>query len=312
MSGQNRSDQYYHSSLYYDSISAIPGPVSDVFEQYSGIPKDKQLDHVVSVRNSAYKTHPYPCLGRFRFLELELSHHPLYESYVVPTLKRPTSAGKKPLIFLDLGTCLGQDLRKLIYDGASPSQLYGSDIEQSFIDTGYEMFLDENKMPRDHFLCPADVFQDPAETKLSVLKDQVDLLNVSAVFHLFDKEKQIDVARCCMRLLRKDPGARSLVLGAHVGNIHATETTRYSGRKFRHNEKTWKELWEEVCQEAEFRDKVQKLEVKCSLNAENWTPTISQVSNGKTSDGEASKGRWTGADIEEGFRWMRFEVWVTF
>lgn len=309
------SGNQYPSSLYYDRITAIPGPISDVFEQYSGIGKDKQLEHVKQVRDSAYTTHPYPCLGRFRFLELELSRHDLYQSYVVPTLKETIPEGKEPPIFLDLGTCLGQDVRKLIYDGVPPSRLYGSDIEQNFIDTGYNMFLDEDKLPRDHFLCPADVFEDPTENKLGILKDKVNILNASAVFHLFDQARQIDVARCCMRLLSKTPGSRSLVLGSHVGNINPVETGVYAGgKKFRHNEKTWKELWEAICKEPEFCNKVQKLEVKSSLDSQNWMSQVikAAVPDGRASQGETTAPRKDGADIEQGFRWMRFEVWITF
>lgn len=288
--------------LYYERISSIPGPISEVFEQYSGIAKSEQVDHVISVRDRAYTTHQYPCLGRFRFLELELSRHHLYRSYVVPTLTRATGKEEVPPIFLDLGTCLGQDLRKLVFDGVPPSRLYGSDIEQTFIDTGYEMFLDEGKMPRDRFLCPADVFDDPAKSKFSTLTARVDILNASAVFHLFDEAKQIDVARCCMRLLRKDPGSTSLVLGAHVGSAKARETLRHSGGKFRHDENTWEALWKQVCQEQEFCDRVKDLKVKSSTKQENWTPT----------DSQALKEGKDGANIEEGFRWMRFEVWISF
>lgn len=307
MAAPSKSDAHYHSVMYYDHISTIPDPISDLFEQYSGINKSEQLQHVKAVRDQAYTTHAYPCLGRFRFLELELSQHPLYQSHVVPALKRSVPDGEVNPNFLDLGTCLGQDVRKLAFDGVPASRLYGSDIEQSFIDTGYEMFLDQDKLPRDHFLCPGDVFQNPRENALSILQDRVDILNASAVFHLFDKAKQIDVARCCMRLLRKTQGSRSLVLGGHVGNTQAIETERHSGKKFRHNETTWKQLWEDVCKEPEFRDKVQKLEVESSLQSANWTPSVSQIPN----EGSAP-ARKDGADIEEGFRWMRWQVWITF
>lgn len=294
-----------NTELYYERASSVPGPVSELLEQYSGIQKDEQLEHIISVRNRAYTAHQYPCLGRFRFLELELSAHYLYNSYVVPTLKQSIPEGEREPIFLDLGTCLGQDLRKLAFDGAPPSRLYGSDIEQAFIETGYELFRDEQKLPRNHFLCPADVFDESPENKLKILKDKVDILNASAVFHLFDEASQISVARCCMRLLRKDAGCKSLVLGAHVGNTTAKETMRYNGgKKFRHNEKSWKALWEELSQEDEFREKIQGLEVRSNVSLENWTPGMKQMQSGeKSKDGQ---------EIEEGFRWMRFEVWVTF
>lgn len=289
--------------LYYERASSVPEPISELLEQYSGIQRDKQLEHIISVRDQAYATHQYPCLGRFRFLELELSAHYLYDSYVVPTLKQPVPESERPPVFLDLGTCLGQDIRKLAFDGAPPSRLYGSDIEQAFIDTGYDLFQDEDKLPRDHFLCPANVFDESPENKLRTLESKVDILNASAVFHLFDEASQIRVARCCLRLLRKDPGCRSLLLGAHVGNMTAKETTRHSGGKnFRHDERSWQALWEKVHQEDEFREKIQKIEARSNVSLENWTPSMRKMQEGQKKDGQ---------EIEEGFRWMRFEVWVT-
>ena len=60
-------------------------------------------------RNRAWDIHPYPCLGQFRFLELNLSKR-------VDVYPRLLSMIKKGGNFMDIGCCLGQDLRKLIFD----------------------------------------------------------------------------------------------------------------------------------------------------------------------------------------------------
>lgn len=293
-----------HQALYYEGLDSIPEPISELLDQYSGIKKDEQIEHVLDARNRAYAAHRYPCLGRFRFLELDLSTHPLYRSYVIPTLQKAGADGRAPPIFLDLGTCLGQDIRKLIFDGVSVSQVYGSDIQQEFIDAGYELFQDGKKLPRDRFLCPANVFDDLEASRFQVLKDRVDILHATSVFHLFAESQQSDVARCCMRLLRKDPICTSLVLGAQAGNINAGEYSKLEGKKrFRHNEKTWKAMWEQVCQEDEFRDKVKTLRINVEM--EMYTPAVAgQPRN-------SGKQKQIGS-FEEGFRWMKFEVWITF
>lgn len=285
--------------LFYETLSSIPDPISDVLEQYSGITKKEQKKHILTVRNGAYKAHPYPCLGRFRFLELDLSNHPLYESYVLPAMRKLGGP-----IFLDLGTCLGQDIRKLIYDGVDPSQLYGSDILYDFINSGYELFQDETKMPREQFLCPADVFDKSESNPLRQLYDKVDILHATAVFHLFDQDQQLDVARQCLRLLKKGSGTRSLILGGQVGNVNASETMRRDGRKrYRHSEDSWRQLWDQVREEDEFKDSIKGLEVDVQM--QDWTrENLGQSSNRKQM---AHIGL-----VEEGFRWQVWQVWVQF
>ena len=77
--------------------------------------------------------YPYPCLGRFRFLEIDLAKHPLYKSYVLPAMQGKLADQTEVPIFLELGTCLGQDIRKLMYDGADPGRCFGTDILPAFI-----------------------------------------------------------------------------------------------------------------------------------------------------------------------------------
>ncbi|OTA83888.1 hypothetical protein M434DRAFT_40138, partial [Hypoxylon sp. CO27-5] len=88
-------------------------------------------------------------------------------------------------LFLDLGTCFGQDLRKLAYDGALVHRLWASDIEPKFIDLGFKLFNDADKLPRDHFICPGNLLSASPEDKLRILDDKVTILHMTAVFHLF-------------------------------------------------------------------------------------------------------------------------------
>lgn len=293
---------YSHYPDYYlDKPKRIPDSIVTLLEEYSGVPQDQQLEHILKVRNRAYKAHPYPCLGRFRFIELDLSSHPLYHEYVVPQLKRPSSdhPTKDPQpLFLDLGTCLGQDIRKLIFDGADPSRIYGSDIVPDFISAGYELFKDEDKFARDHFICSADVFDRSENNDLSALNGRIDILHATAVFHLFSGEQQAAVAERCIKLLRKEPGCRSLVLGAQVGNVEAKESVRRDNvKRFRHNEESWRKLWEDVYGKEEFRDVVKKVDVNAVLKERHIGGTTEQKHMGST---------------EEGFRWMVWQVWIEF
>lgn len=142
---------------YLEEPGEIPAGFSQLLEHYSNISPSEQVAHITQLRDAAYKVHQYPCLGLFAFLRLALSQHPLYQKYVLPTLlSRPLSAdiqgdnqtsGDKVQdltdesaaeafaepVFLDVGTCLGQDLRKLIFDGVSPSRVFGADLLPEFV-----------------------------------------------------------------------------------------------------------------------------------------------------------------------------------
>lgn len=289
-----------YAKFYQEEPKRIPEPIATVLQEYSGVPKDQQLEHILKVRNQAYNVHPYPCLGTFRFIELELSTHPLYHEHVLSQLRKPTAANSndsQPL-FLDLGTCLGQDIRKLVFDGADPSRIYGSDIVPEFISAGYDLFKDEDRLPRNHFICPGDIFDKSDDNNLSVLDGRVDILHATAVFHLFSYEQQAAVAERCTRLLSKTSGSRSLVLGAQVGNVKAKESVRRDdAKRFRHNEDSWRKLWEDVCAKEEFRDVVKKIQVEAVLKERKL--------------GETEQQKHVGS-VEDGFRWMVWQVWMEF
>ncbi|KIW13187.1 hypothetical protein PV08_08374 [Exophiala spinifera] len=316
--------------LYQADLHAVPSDVSALLSSYSGIAPDKQNSHIVRVRDQAYATHPYPCLGRWRFLELDLSSHPLYQSDVlaplIPTRGHSSEGkpqrdgdddGRDSWIFLDLGTCLGQDIRKLIYDGADPSRLYGADLKPEFIDAGYELFRDADKLPRDkHFIAPADVFDDSPSTELAAKCDgKVGILHISAVFHLFDLAAQRAMARRCLKLLDPRRG-RVLLCGGQVGNVNPGEVARLTGKgsRFRHDERSWRDMWEGVVAEDAWRDKIRGVEVGCEM--EGWIDRIEMKTKGLVGDdgkapGEGLRRKQIGR-VEDGFRWMKWWVWVDF
>lgn len=63
---------------------------------------------------------------------------------VLPRLKAGDS-------LLDLGSCMGQDLRKLVYDGAPSQKLYASDVFPQYEGLSYELWRDKDSFPH-HFL----------------------------------------------------------------------------------------------------------------------------------------------------------------
>ena len=319
------SDSGHQAQFYIADLKHIPSSISSLLSSYSNLPADQQNEHIISVRDRAYESWPYPCLGRWRFLELDLASHPLYHSHILPMLKKEKSE-ELEWIFLDLGCCLGQDVRKLLFDGADPARVYGADLRPEFIDMGYELFKDQDKFPRDeHFVAPADVFDFSTDSELSKKYDgRVGILHSAAVFHLFSWEEQVKMARRCLQLLTPKDG-KVLICGAQVGNINPGEFIRRGrggGTRFRHDEESWRRLWEGVVQMEPCRDKIRAVDVGAVM--ESWNSDWHREELGKEDgqgqarpqDGELKQESNTDkkqiGNVEEGYRWMKWWVWIDF
>jgi hypothetical protein len=104
-----------------------------------------------------------------------------------------TPPSSPPTKFLDLGTCLGQDVRKSIHDGTPPSSIYGSDIFPAYETAGFYLFKDEEKM-RGHFIT-ADIFDLNNESALGKMKGKWDAINICMFLHQFSLEEQILICK---------------------------------------------------------------------------------------------------------------------
>lgn len=136
--------------------------------------------------------------------------HPDYSSI----LARITSAPHPT--FLDLGTCLGQDIRTLAYDGAPVSSLYGADVLPGFRDAGYSLFNDRDRLGTSHFIT-GDIFSDSDD--LAKTRGTWDIVHVAMFLHVFSLPDQEAASRNIMRLLKATQG--SSIVGTQTGSLDA-------------------------------------------------------------------------------------------
>jgi hypothetical protein len=186
---------------------------------------------IIRKRDQAWEVNAYPCIGQFRFLDFSMMRLDVYPR-VLQTLK---SGGK----LLDLGCCLAQDIRKLVFDGVPAENLYGAEYEAPFIDVGYNLFQDRGTL-KSQFM-QADVLDDGPEAPLNKLKDSIDIIHLGMVLHVFNREDQLTALVRCIEILKPGPG--TLIIGQAVGHVEGKLSPAHEGMfSFKHSDKTFMEL----------------------------------------------------------------------
>lgn len=181
--------------------------------------------------------------------------------------------------------------------------LYAVDLENQFIDLGYELFKDRETL-KAHFMT-ADLVRRPEALK--ELEGTVDVCYAASFLHLFDYPTQLQLCILVTKLLK--PIKDSVFLGRQVGSIKARDRERTaSGQIMRaHDAQSWKDMWEEVGKEtgtrwrAEFvfvNDDGETL-VNRGKSGEN------KVGESKAVEDEESKNSWQ----DEHMRKFRFAVY---
>ncbi|KAK7723900.1 hypothetical protein SLS64_000231 [Diaporthe eres] len=145
---------------YDQTFHGIEPAARALLEEYSHIPPGEVDQYVIAMedrestnpttskRDKAWDIFPYPCIGQFRFLNLSLSKKPSYERLLERLRDGAT--------YLDVGCCIGQDIRKLVHDGAPGGSLHGAELQEGFIGLGYDFFRDRDTLGAT--LVQADVF----------------------------------------------------------------------------------------------------------------------------------------------------------
>ncbi|KAI0070741.1 hypothetical protein K474DRAFT_1713069 [Panus rudis PR-1116 ss-1] len=224
---------------------------------------------ILEVQKLAYAKHAYPCIRAFHFVNLMMSANPVY-----PKVLEAGRTGQT--IFLDLGCCMGTDVRKLVADGYPARNVIGCDLRQEFIDLGYELYKDKNTS-QIHFLT-SDIFDVPVSSpsepeaidldkviKLTQLTGQIDYFYAGALFHLFDESTQYELAKRVATLVKRKPG--TIIFGRHQGLEEAGYIDDHLGRdRYGHSPVSWPILWKQVFTELESPEFAEKIVVDAFLN----------------------------------------------
>lgn len=171
-------------------------------------------------------------------------------------------------ILLDVGCGFGNDARRAIYDGFPLRNVICSDLRKEFFDLGHKLYkTTPETFPLAFF--EGDIFQTEFATNadsestpnlnivsprvdgpipdlhmlknLGELKGKISVINASAFFHLFDHEKQRELAHLMNELLSPQPG--SMMLGGQGGAITAQVLPSHISKVVGlHSPETWKEL----------------------------------------------------------------------
>ncbi|KAM5531491.1 hypothetical protein V8D89_014816 [Ganoderma adspersum] len=247
----------------------------------SGIEDEEELrKHVLAVQAEAYKIHPYPCIRSFGFLLCKIARLPAYKQLLALGKERQDP------IFLDIGCCFGNDIRRVIQDGFPMGGAIGSDLYPEFWDMGHKLFKSTPKtfpvpfVPGDAFdpafLEVAGPFSSPPNeprpdlstlTSLNPLRGHVSAIHASSFFHLFSEEKQLELAKALAGLLSPELG--SVILGAHGGapekglRVETFGPNSHEVKMFCHSPESWTAMWDgEVFERGTVKVETDLIEVK--------------------------------------------------
>lgn len=252
---------------YSETVPPIDPAMRELLVQYAGIEDSAVEKHLTDVRDEAWRVSPFPCVGTFLFADLALSTFPIY-----PTVLENLRSGAWTR-YLDVGCGLGQDLRKLVHDGAPASAVLGTDLSAGLLTSGQALFRDADALPLGTSLLTANFLDEGPDNALAAaqLDGSVDVVHASMFLHCFDLSTQLRACRRIVRLLKPEPGV--MVVGK-TGGVAATgrngreEVTKgpvgslggVAVTSFLHDVNSFQTLWEEVGRESGTKWEVEAAE----------------------------------------------------
>jgi len=227
---------------------------------------DEELKQkLLEAQRLAYANHAYPCIRAFHFVNLFMSINPIYSKVLEVGKSHNT-------ILVDLGCCMGSDVRKLVTDGYPADNVFGCDLRPEFITIGHKLYNDSPHSSHIRFFT-SDIFDIPGTptlappslpitpatkvTDLSQLAKKIDHFYTGALFHLFSEEAQYALALRIARLIKRSPG--TIIFGRHEGLSEAGYIEDHLGRtRYGHSCSSWPLLWKQIFTQIESQEFAEK------------------------------------------------------
>lgn len=238
----------------------------------------------LEIQKEAYEKYPYPCIRAFHHVSLMMKANPIY-----PVVLEAGKTGNT--VFLDIGCCMGADVRKLVSDSYPASNVLGCDRRLEFIDLGHKLFRDRDSCPirfltSDIFdLSVPSAFNETLRSvheapplirvdQLSQLLGSLTHIYTGALFHLFDETTQYAIALRVAYLLKRESG--TIVFGRHRDLECEGMIDDHLGRiRYGHSERSWPLLWKRVfaeVEDAEFAENRVKVQAKLDAPFDQHIP----------------------------------------
>lgn len=140
-----------------------------------------------------------------------------------------------------MGCCFGQDLRRMVADGVSSSNMWATDLHADLWNMGLDLFHDKGRFSAT--FVEGDIFSDTMQTTLlEPLRGKVSVILVNQFLHLFDREKTYEVARKIVSMSKSG----SIVFGFQMGAAEEIERQVPWGKLWFQNVESWERLWAEI------------------------------------------------------------------
>ena len=210
-----------------------------------------------------------------------MSRHPLY-----PVILSHLSSTDGDSYLLDVGCGLGQDLRKLHYDGAQLQRTYAVEFEQGLIDSGFDLFMDSNQS-KNNFMAGDALKDDPSQwLKIFGIENGFNIVHVGALFHLFDWNDQLLIAKNLISLTRKEknPVVFGWQFAARQSGLVSLGPNK-EAQVYGHNEDSMKRFWNEI---GERTGTAWSLQLRCEWSEPDKVAGLAK--DGKWGDAGGSGG----------------------
>ncbi|KAK0706979.1 hypothetical protein B0T26DRAFT_744056 [Lasiosphaeria miniovina] len=240
-----------HSSSSSSSGNAAPefppgippelGPVRRILEGYSGVPPNEVDSLLYDIRQKSHAVFPYGSIRTFAFLDLGATLSDARFQAAARRLAAPESRET----FLDVGCGVGHVVRQLAFthpELSSSGRLFGTDLHAGFLEIGYELFGDRERMTGGDgaaAFVAGDMLADGSSPLDSRFRGQIDIVYASFFFHLFERAGQVRAAKRMVGFLRRD-NARAVIFGQNGGpKVDGWE-------KYVLDSASWRDMWGEV------------------------------------------------------------------